>query len=308
VLDEADKLLEMGFQEELDQIRRAMPRKRQSILFSATMPDGVKQLIEASLTNPQFIEASATALPDQVKTIGIKLAPGAKKEVVANLLNSLNYAGTVIFTNTRATADELTAYLQQHDIPANPLHGGMEQTDRDKTMTLFRNGTYPVLVATDLAARGLDVAALNTIIHFELPDDEAAYLHRSGRTGRAGRSGTVYTFLTNRDERKQQEWEQMRLDEWLEPEKISSKKTEKAEVVAFDTLHINAGRKDKISPRDIVGALIAEAGLKADQIGKIEVQDKVSFVAVPKAQSAAIAQKLSNGKIKGRKFKVSLVR
>ncbi|GAB3195849.1 ATP-dependent RNA helicase DbpA [Pontibacter aydingkolensis] len=310
VLDEADKLLEMGFEEELDQILSNLPHKRQTILFSATMPDDVKELIANSLKNPQFVKASANAIPDQVKLVGIKVDHEKRKETVGQLLQSINPVGTVVFTNTRIAADELAAQLQEQGFAARALHGGMEQKDRDKAMTLFRNGTTQVLVATDIAARGLDIDKLQNIIHYELPIDAAAYLHRSGRTGRAGKSGTVYTLATPRDEKQLRDWEQVRMDEWLSADKLTAKAAENKTpaVAAFATLYISGGRKDKISPRDIVGALIAEAGLKAEQIGKIEVQDRMSFVAVPEAQSKSIAAKLSEGRIKGRKYKIQLVK
>ena len=186
----------------------------------------------------------------------------------------------------------------------------MEQPDRDKMMTLFRNGTTQVLVATDVAARGLDIDLLQTIVHYELPDDVAAYQHRSGRTGRAGKFGTVYTFATPRDERKLRDWDQVRMDQWLQADELTRKQTiaTAPETTAFATITINAGRKDKLSPRDIVGALIAETGLTHAQIGKIEVQDRSSFVAVPQAEAKSIAEKLSHGKIKGRRFRVHVVK
>lgn len=310
VLDEADKLLEMGFEEEVDQLIAALPKKRQVILFSATMPEGVKELISDSLKDPKFIKATTTTIPDQVKLVGVKLDDLDRKSIVVSLLQSLKETGTVVFTNRRAAADELTELLQDVGLSARALHGGMEQRDRDKTMTLFRNGSVSILIATDVAARGLDIAALNAIVHYELPDDAAAYLHRSGRTGRAGRGGTVYTLASSREERQLREWGLVKMDEWLDSKSFSVVASSKNTVATpeFATLHINAGRKDKLSPRDIVGALIAEAGLKADQIGKIEVQDKASYVAVPEKLSEQIAKAIGEGKIKGRKFKVSLVK
>jgi ATP-dependent RNA helicase DbpA len=309
VLDEADKLLEMGFEEEIDQIMEAIPAKRQAVLFSATMPQDVQDLIKDSLKNPQFVKASANAIPDQLKLIGIKVEQPQKQEVVINLVKSIT-GGTVVFCNTRAAADELAHTFKAEGIAARPLHGGMEQPDRDKMMTLFRNGTTQVLVATDLAARGLDIALLQTIVHYELPDDVAAYQHRSGRTGRAGKKGTVYTLATQRDERKLRDWDQVRMDNWLKADDLLKKSSESAtaQISAFATLTINAGRKDKISPRDIVGAIIAETGLTSAEIGKIEVQDRASFVAVPQQEAQTIAEKLNNGKIKGRKFRVHLVK
>ncbi|QCR22010.1 DEAD/DEAH box helicase [Pontibacter sp. SGAir0037] len=307
VLDEADKLLEMGFEEELDQVIAALPRKRQTILFSATMPEGVKELISASLKAPKFIKATATTVPDQVKFVGLKVEQADRQEVLVKLLQQQSGSGTVVFTNTRAATDEVTAFVQAHGLSVKALHGGMEQRDRDQTMTLFRNGSVAILVATDVAARGLDIDALHAIIHYELPDDKAAYLHRSGRTGRAGRNGTVYTLATPKGEQKLRDWELVRMDEWLDAGTLSAAHTQQASEPRFATIYIQAGRKDKISPRDIVGALIAEAGLEAGQIGKIEVQDKSSYVAVPEKESREIVKLLSNGKIKGRKFRVSLV-
>ncbi|MFD2244703.1 DEAD/DEAH box helicase [Pontibacter ruber] len=310
VLDEADKLLEMGFQEELDQIIDALPQKRQVILFSATMPEPVKELIADSLQEPQFIEATANAIPGQVKLIGIKVEQQEKQAILSGLLRTLQQPGIVVFVNTRKAADDVTDYLQTQQVAAKALHGGMEQQDRDRAMTLFRNGTTNVLVASDLAARGLDIANLATIIQYELPDNEAAFLHRSGRTGRAGKSGTVYTLISTQDERQFRDWKQTQIDEWLPADRLKNQQVQKTQpaATAFATLHINAGRKDKLSPRDIVGALIAEGGLKANEIGKIEVQDRQSFVAVPGDQANVLAGKLSNGKIKGRKYKVTLVR
>jgi ATP-dependent RNA helicase DbpA len=309
VLDEADKLLEMGFEEEIDQILSKVPRAVQSILFSATMPQKVKILIQNSLKDPKFIKASATAIPDKVKLVGINVQQKEQQEVLIKLLQSIDTSGTVVFCNTRITADKTAELLQQKNFSVKPLHGGMEQPDRDKTMTQFRNGSIQILVATDLAARGLDIAALKTIIHAELPDDEASYLHRSGRTGRAGRSGMVYTLVTQQDEQKLREWEHVQMDEWLSIDSLYKKGSKVAveKEVQFITLHINAGRNEKISPRDIVGAIIAETGLKATQIGKIEIQDRASFVAVPQEKGQQIAEKLNSAKIKGKRFRIHIM-
>lgn len=309
VIDEADKLLEMGFEEEVDLIIEALPADRQAILFSATMPDGVKALISNSLRDPQFVKASANAIPDKVKLIGIKVSHQERQEAVVKLLKSINAAGTVVFCNTRATADEMASLLQEKGLSAKPLHGGMEQPDRDRAMTLFRNGTTQILIATDVAARGLDIDALRTIVHAEIPDDEASYLHRSGRTGRAGKSGTVYTLATPRDEQKLNDWKQIRLDEWQTLGSLSKNTRQPAtdSDSSFATLFINAGRNQKISPRDIVGALIAEAGLAADQIGKIEIQDRASYVAVPQKLSSQIAAKLNEAKIKGKRLRIHVM-
>lgn len=309
VLDEADKLLEMGFEEELDKLMSALPRDRQTVLLSATMADDVKELIENSLTDPKFVQATATALPDRISYFGMKVQDPEKPEALVRLLKSIDAAGTVVFVNARLTTEEIASQLQQHGFSAKALHGKMEQRDRDKTMTLFRNGTTSILVSTDLAARGLDIDVLKQIVHFELPQHEDAYLHRSGRTGRAGKSGTVYTLLNAREVQKLELWPEVQVDTWLEPHKLSAKKEAvQAAVPSFVTLHISGGRKEKLSPRDIVGALIAEVGINASEIGKIEIQDRHSFVAIPEEVANKAVSKLNSAKIKGRNYKVSFVR
>lgn len=309
VLDEADKLLEMGFEEELDELLRALPRKRQTILFSATMEEDVKELIANSLQDPKFVQASAAAVPDRIVYYGLKVQDAQKPQALVQLLQSIDPAGTVVFVNARLTTVEVAQHLQEHGFQARALHGKLEQSDRDKTMTLFRNGTASILVATDLAARGLDMEVVQQIIHFELPQHQDAYQHRSGRTGRAGKSGTVYTLLNSRETQKLEQWPDVQVNEWLDLNELAAADTPApVEAPALTTLHISGGRKDKLSPRDIVGALIAEVGLKAAEIGKIEIQDRHSFVAIPEEAASAAVRILSAARIKGKRYKVSFVR
>ncbi|PTX20284.1 ATP-dependent RNA helicase DbpA [Pontibacter mucosus] len=308
VLDEADKLLEMGFEEELDDLLRAIPRKRQTILFSATMEEDVKELIANSLQDPRFVQASATAVPDRIVYYGLKVQDEQKPQALVRLLQSINPAGTVVFVNARLTTTEVAQHLQEHGFQARALHGKLEQSERDKTMTLFRNGTASILVATDLAARGLDMDVVQQIIHYELPQHQDAYQHRSGRTGRAGKSGTVYTLLSSRETQKLEQWPDVQVNEWLDLTELAADTSVPMEAPALTTLHISGGRKDKLSPRDIVGALIAEVGLKASEIGKIEIQDRHSFVAIPEEAASAAVRKLSAARIKGKRYKVSFVR
>lgn len=309
VLDEADKLLEMGFEEELDELLSALPRKRQTVLFSATMEDDVKELISNSLQDPKFVQATATAVPDRIRYFGVQVEHEQKPSALVQLLQGINDAGTVVFMNARLTTEEVAQHLQQHGFSARALHGKLDQRERDKTMTLFRNGTTSILVATDLAARGLDIDVLQQIIHYELPQHQDAYLHRSGRTGRAGKSGTVYSLLSKREVQKLEEWAEVQVNDWLDVSGLTNKGKPTVEAApALTTLHISGGRKDKISPRDIVGALIAEAGIKATEIGKIEIQDRHSFVAVPEQLAGVAVKKLNGAKIKGKKYKVSFVR
>jgi len=309
VLDEADKLLEMGFEEELDQLLQALPRQRQTILFSATMSGEVKQLIADSLQEPRFVQATAAAVPDRITYFGLKVPQAQKPEALVKLMQSINPAGTVVFANARLSTEEVAQHLQQQGFAARALHGKLEQRERDKTMTLFRNGTISILVATDLAARGLDMEVVQQIVHYELPQHADAYLHRSGRTGRAGKSGTVYTLLSPGEQQQVEQWPEVQLNEWLELSKLeAAAPLAPVEGPVLTTLHISGGRKDKLSPRDIVGALIAEVGLSASEIGKIEIQDRHSFVAIPAEAASAAVRKLSAAKIKGKRYKVSFIR
>lgn len=308
VMDEADKLLEMGFEEELDLVMQALPAKRQTVLFSATMADEVKELIANSLRQPEFVQASPVSVPDRISYYGIKANDASKPQALLQLLQSIDAAGTVVFVNARLATEEIADYLQSHGYAAKALHGKLEQRDRDKTMTLFRNGTASILVSTDLAARGLDMDVVQQIVHYELPQHEDAYLHRSGRTGRAGRSGTVYSLLSDREQDKLRQWQEAQVSEWLDLQDLPQHPAAVAAPEPMATLHISGGRKDKLSPRDLVGALIAEVGLAANEIGKIEIQDRHSFVAVPAAAASAATHMLSNARIKGKRYKVSLVR
>lgn len=311
VIDEADKLLDLNFEEEMQEILKYLPAKRQSLLFSATFNKAVQALVRKSLSNPVSIRVEVNAVPGHIEQAGIRVEEQQKPDVLHKLLLWLNTERIIVFCNTRNQTEEVTLFLKKKGFFAEALHGALEQIDRDKAMTKFRNGSVQVLVATDLAARGIDIADLNVVIHFEVLPEEVSFLHRSGRTGRAGKSGNVYTLLTSEEEKYLQNWKETKITQWLDWKKLFSSKSSASAAPftpATTTLHINAGKKEKLSPRDIVGALVAEAGLQANEIGKIEVHDHFSYVAVPKDKGKEIAEKLNNGKIKGKRSRVSLVK
>jgi ATP-independent RNA helicase DbpA len=311
VVDEADKLLEMNFEEELNQILDFLPRKRQSLLFSATLPEKVKLLISKTLSAPEFIQADKQANPEQISFVAYKIPHLQKVPALLQLLALLGHPRSVIFCNTRERVDEVAQLLNNKGMVAEALHGAMEQINRDKALLKFKNGSAGFLVATDLAARGIHIAELGTVIHLEILREQASFLHRSGRTGRAGEQGTVYALLSPEEEGYMQKWAQDIDLQWKKLDKPSATQTRSNPETAapeFLTLHIKAGKKEKVSPGDIVGAIMAETGLAAAQIGKIEVHDHFSYVAVPYAEGKIIAEKLSNGKIKGKKTRVTLVK
>jgi ATP-independent RNA helicase DbpA len=309
ILDEADKMLEMGFREELDEILMFLPKKRQSLLFSATLPDQVQALIQRTLQEPLMLRIEGGANPSSIAQEVWIAAQDQKVAALQYLLSQSNAGTAIVFCNTRAYTAEVADLLRKAGFPTGQLHGEMEQKDRDKAMVRFRNGSTPILVATDLAARGIDVAALDLVINLELPDKEAAFLHRSGRTGRAGMSGKVITLATPGEANQLKQWPGVQISAWhnYSGQEAAIRKSAAAPA-AFVTLHINAGKKEKMSARDIVGAIISKAGLTNDQIGKIEIFDRFSYVAVPTSEGKLVAEKLSSSKIKGIKVKVAVAK
>jgi ATP-dependent RNA helicase DbpA len=309
VIDEADKLLEMKFEEELSRILQYVPQKRQNLLFSATLSDKVKQLIRNTLVDPEFIQAGEQSTPEQLAFIAYKVAHAQKIPALLQLLALLGQPRAIIFCNTRERVEELAGLLTKKGLIAEALHGAMEQINRDKALLKFKNGSADFLVATDLAARGIHIAELGTVIHLEILREQASFLHRSGRTGRAGEAGTVYALLSPEEEGYMQKWNQEVDLQWKKLEKptaTQARNTPATSAPEFITLHIKAGKKEKISPGDIVGAIMAETGLAAAQIGKIEIHDHFSYVAVPYTAGKTIANRLSEAKIKGRKIRVTV--
>jgi ATP-independent RNA helicase DbpA len=309
VIDEADKLLEMGFQDELSEILKYLPKDRQTLLFSATLPEGVQQLITSGLKDPLSIKATAAAIPSGIRQTVYALSAAQKTEALERLMGDPDIRSAIVFCNTRDKTAEIASLLKQQSYSVEVLHGKLEQDERDKAMLRLRNGSIRVLVATDIAARGLDFVALDAVIYLDIPHDQAYFLQRCGRTGRSGKTGKVISLLEPRELSRMKQWNEIPPTEWKNGfPPVPGKRDKSIPVSATTTLHIQAGRKEKISARDIVGALIAEAGMKAEAIGRIELFDHYSAVAVPAELAKSIVKKLKEGKIKGRKIKVDLMR
>ena len=221
------------------------------------------------------------------------------------------FNSALIFCNQKATVDELVAMMKSQDISCTALHGDLEQRDRERAMTMFQNGSYRILVATDIAARGVDVEALDLVVNYDFPNQPETYVHRAGRTGRAGRQGVAVTLSKGFDAIQVQEIEKLAGIKFLKPTlgfKNQHGLAASARQAAMKTLSISGGRKDKLRAGDIVGALTGKAGgLQASDIGKIEVQDNWSYVAVSAHLAEKALQSLREGRIKGQKFQVKLV-
>ncbi len=305
VLDEADRMLDMGFEEAIRDIVKRVPKDRQGLLFSATFPDPIRTLATAMLRDPVEVSIDEASRASTITQHFFEVEPARRMPLLAALLLRYRPDSCVVFCNMRRDADEVAGSLRHHGFDALALHGDMEQRDRDEVLVRFANRSCNVLVASDVAARGLDVDDIGAVVNYELPTDVDTYLHRIGRTGRAGRDGLALSLCTPRELPRARAIEQ-RLDTPLRWEKLLplSGKAQGVPPAPMVTLRIDAGRGDKLRPGDIVGALTGEAGLPGDAIGKIGIFATRSYVAIARRHARQALEKLRAGKIKGRKFRV----
>ena len=313
VLDEADKLLELGFQEQMATIISRLPVRRQTLLFSATMPDKVLNLVREYLTKPRVMNAGGTkasAMPESLVLRGhVVSAADQKPAALYHIITQPNAGSSLVFANTRDRVEELTRFLKGRGLAAEALHGKMLQPERDKSMMKLRNGSATVLVATDVAARGLDVNELDTVVQFDTPHESDTFMHRSGRTARAGAVGTAHLIVTAFEQQKLQNWPAAANVQWaaLRPPSLPDALPKPVRPSTV-TLHVSAGKSEKISRGDLAGAFVSVGGLERDAVGRIEVFDHYSFVAVPEEVAEEVLARMQGAKVKGKKVKVALIR
>jgi ATP-independent RNA helicase DbpA len=305
VLDEADRMLDMGFTAAIDDIIGRIARQHQTLLFSATYPDEIRTVSERVQRNPVTVTVAAPA--DRQPAIEQRfheVEPAQKLDALAQLLTR-HADQALVFCNMRREVDAVAQELDRRGFSALALHGDMEQRDRDEVLVRFANHSCTVLVATDVAARGLDIAALPLVVSYDIAHDPQTHTHRIGRTGRAGESGLAITLCTPRERPKAANIED--LDgtplPW-HPLKIVPARGKSLHLAPMKTLVIDAGRQDKLRPGDILGALTGEAGLDAKAIGKIDVFATRAYVAIARPQAAKALERLRAGTIKGRHFRV----
>ncbi len=316
VLDEADRMLDMGFADDMDQILRALPSARQTAFFSATFPESIEAMSRAHQREALRITIDDhEEIAAEIRQLGVETEREGKRDALYEVLGRYTYESALIFCNLKATVKELARILCISGASVECLHGDLEQSQRDRVMAMFRNRSVRILVATDVAARGIDVLDLDLVVNYDLPAQPEIYVHRIGRTGRAGNQGLSVSLLTPRDEARRLAIEQLtgvRLEradqDWDQERGAAGLDAALTRAAAMDTIAVFGGRKDKVRPGDILGALTGEAGgLSAAEVGKIEIHDHLAYVAVARRASAKALTSLANGRIKGRRFRVAPV-
>ena len=305
VLDEADRMLDMGFYDSIAEIIEQTPARRQTLLFSATYPSSIKQLSAKFMRDPQQVKADAFHDDTQIEQRFYEIAPEERMDAVVKLLNCYRPQSCVAFCFTKQQCQEVVDHLTAKGISAAALNGDLEQRDRDQVLAMFANRSLSVLVATDVAARGLDIDALDMVINVELARDSEIHIHRVGRTGRAGEKGLAMSLVAPAEGHRAQAIETLQKAP-LNWHPLSSLKHQGGAPLhpPMITLCISAGRKDKLRPGDILGALTGDAGIPGAQVGKIAIFDFQAYVAVERSLALQALNCLSEGKIKGRSLRV----
>lgn len=370
VLDEADVMLDMGFVDDIETILKDVPQKRQTLFFSATIPKKMRGLSRKYQTNSDFLKVSHEQLTvPSIEQYYYKIRRGDKIKVLTRLIDLYNPELSLVFCNTRKMVEELNIKLQARGYLSDALHGGFNQNQRDRVMGNFRKGDIEILIATDVAARGIDVDDIEIVFNYDVPQDTDYYVHRIGRTGRAGKSGKALTFIVGKDMYKLRDIQKFTKTKIIRKDIPSQNDVEEAKIEQFgeslkdyiakehlekyigivenffedeytaleiaaalikqsleqetvkeeikktnfgDTgaepgmvrLFINAGKKDKISPRHIVGAIAGETGLAGNLIGAIDVYDNFTFVEVPSDSGQEVLQIMKDNYIKGNKINI----
>ncbi len=303
VLDEADRMLDVGFADSISTIMGYIKQKHQTLLFSATFPDSILALSKRFQKNAQKVVVDTEHEENIIQQRFYLSEADSRADITAEILNTYQPASVIIFCNTKLDCKTLVKYLRKHGFSALTIHGDLEQKDRTEILVRFSNGSSPILVATDVAARGLDISDLSAVINYDLPFEPEVYVHRIGRTGRAGKEGQAFSIFTPK-ELPRLEGINILMSTAYEPSDIADlKPTTDAEVKpSMVTFSINGGKKNKLRPGDILGALTKEAGIAGSSVGKINCFDYYSYVAIERSMANKAEHALSTKKIKGRSF------
>ncbi|HRD34677.1 MAG TPA: ATP-dependent RNA helicase DbpA [Rhodocyclaceae bacterium] len=305
VLDEADRMLDMGFHDDIAFVAGQCPRARQTLLFSATYPEGIAALARRFQHDPHTVTLTEQHAGNKIRQRFYEVEHHARLKAVGTLLRHYRPESTLAFCNTKQQCRALVDELTRQGFQALTLNGDMEQRERDQVLIRFANRSCSVLVATDVAARGLDIADLEAVINVDVTPNPEVHTHRIGRTGRADREGWALSLCSPADRRRVDNIAHSTGAEplWQALEALAPASGAPL-VPPMVTLQILGGRREKIRPGDVMGALAGEAGLTREQVGKITVTDQSTYVALPREIAAEALRRLAAGKLKGRAVKV----
>ncbi|MEE1911710.1 ATP-dependent RNA helicase DbpA [Aeromonas caviae] len=303
VLDEADRMLDMGFGEDINRVINHAPRDRQTLLFSATYPEGIAQMSRGVQRNP--VEVSVESLHEEsaIEQKLYEVPAGQRLDALTWLLSHYQPGSCVVFCNTKRACNDVADHLAAKGFSALALNGDLEQRERDQVLVRFANGSATILVATDVAARGLDIKELGAVINYELTYDPEVHVHRIGRTGRAGQQGLALSLYQPNEAQRVNFIEEYQQAPIPQGDLAGIGRDIKPIAPQMVTLSIDAGRKSKVRAGDILGALTGEGGIAGADVGKIQISEQYSYVAVKRQVASAALKRLQEGKIKGRSYR-----
>ncbi len=308
VLDEADRMLDMGFYDEIMHIVKNAPEERQTLLFSATYPNTIKKMCRSIQRDSVEIKIDSEHQADTITQLFFETNNYQRKDTLLGILEHYQPQNTVVFCHTKIQCNEIGQFLRDNNVDALELHGDLEQRERDQVFVRFSNNSCSVLVATDVASRGLDIKSLDAVINYELPHDPEIYVHRIGRTGRAGEKGLAFSLYTD-----------MEVPRILSIEDFTGNESQYGQVEALTrkndfilkapmtTLMLDSGKKNKIRPGDLLGALTKDAGITGSKIGKINIYDMFSYIAVESDVANTALNHFRHGKVKSKKIKARII-
>jgi ATP-dependent RNA helicase DeaD len=324
VLDEADEMLDLGFLEDVEKILKLCPNGRQTALFSATMPEEIRKLSDQYLYHPQTVKVkSANLTVDTVEQFRLEVKTPDKAEKLVEVLAQERPDQAIVFTRTKIRADQLYRKLRDKGMNVKALHGDMSQGSRDGVMLSFKGGRVPILVATDVAARGLDISTVTHVVNFDVPTSPDVYVHRIGRTGRVGRSGRAITFVEPRQQKELVAIEKhvgTTLTEWQpgahsapakveeRPRRHTKPQLSRNGAETYRRVLAGAGRADGIEVADVVHAITSAAGLDGEAVRDVRVLERFTLFSVPDSEADRIVEAVDGSDLGGRALRVELAR
>jgi ATP-dependent RNA helicase DeaD len=326
VLDEADEMLDLGFLEDVETILARCPQGRQTALFSATIPREIRRLAEKFMHDPVEIQVRAATLTiDTVEQFYVEVADREKADALTRVLKAENPEQAIVFVRTKIGVDRLARKLNDAGVRVKALHGDMSQGQRDGVMIAFKGGRERLLVATDVAARGLDITGVSHVVNYDIPNSPDVYVHRIGRTGRAGEAGRAITLITPRQRSDLEAIERHAktdIDEWSpngdrprrrpRPEREARRprhtKPHSRDGVPYVKLIVGAGRRDGFEPADVVGAVVDNSHLENDDVRHARVLERFSFVEVPAERAPEVADLVNGKRVRGTELRVEVAK